>query len=105
MIARSHEFGALSTGSPVCSRDPRAMPPEARLAEVAQLLARAYLRATCRDTARPAADVTKNENSETSELGPKALALSPEPEPACGHARAPGRTRTPTADHAQETNQ
>ncbi len=63
--------------------DPRAMAPDARLAELAQLLARGLVRARVANTAPMVANVALGADPTPSAPGPKALALSPEAERAC----------------------
>jgi len=68
------------------TRDPATMPYDARLAEVAQLLARAWIRARVRATSRPVAKVRQSSASAhgaARERSQKALADQRENEALC----------------------
>ena len=88
----------------VAHRDPRVMSPEARLAEVAELLARALVRAAVANVARPVASVAPPAVGAPAVPARNRLALSPEPEPACDQRARPARrdrgfrTRPPCED-------
>ncbi len=81
--------------------DPATLPPQARLREIAELLARGYLRARVPPTARQVANPASPGTAPSPAVGRNLLAEVTENEPSCGHrerAGSPTRGSRPTTE-------